>query len=225
MSTTTLLDAPHSMAASVPAVETAADRRLLDADSRAWLAGLRASGREQDEAVARLRELLLRGARFELGRRAEQLAALRVDDRDALAEECADDACLAVLARLDDFRGESRFTTWAYKFAILTTSTRVRRLAWRGRELPVADETWERLAGAASPEHEVEQSELLTAVTGAIASELTPHQRRVLVAVTVDGVPIDVLAERLSTTRNALYKTIHDARRRLRAHLERRGFE
>jgi RNA polymerase sigma-70 factor, ECF subfamily len=206
-------------------MDAAAERRPLDPDSQAWLAGLRASGREQDAAVTRLRALLLRGARFELGRRTGQLAALRVDDRSALAEECADDACLAVLARLDDFRGESRFTTWAYKFAILTTSTRVRRLSWRGRELPQADETWERLASAASPERDAEQSELLTAVTRAIASELTPHQRRVLVAVAVDGVPIDVLAERLSTTRNALYKTLHDARRRLRAHLARRGFE
>ena len=224
MSTTTL-DGRAQETASVPPMEAAAPRRALDPESRSWLAGLCASGPEQDAAVVRLRDLLLRGARFELGRRTGQLAALRVDDRDALAQECADDACLAVLARLDDFRGESRFTTWAYKFAILSTATRVRQLSWRGRELPQADETWERMAGTASPADDAEQSELLAAVTSAIAAELTPHQRRVLVAVAVDGVPIDVLAERLSTTRNALYKTIHDARRRLRAHLARRGFE
>jgi RNA polymerase sigma-70 factor, ECF subfamily len=211
-----------TITATVPVMKVAA-RTPLDADSREWLAGLRASGREQDAAVERLRALLRRAARYELGRRRAQLATLRIDDVDTLAEECADDACLAVLGKLDDFRGESRFTTWAYKFAILTTATRVRRLAWRGREVPLPDESLERLAAARGPEAAAEESELLAAVADVISRDLTPHQRRVLLALTVDGVPIDVLAERLSSTRNALYKTLHDARRKLRASLAERG--
>jgi RNA polymerase sigma-70 factor (ECF subfamily) len=208
-------------AASVPAVTW---RDQPDEETRAWLADLRSAGRQYDQAVERLHGLLLRAARFELGRRRAQLAALHFGDVDDLATECADDACVAVLERLDDFRGESRFTTWVYKFAILTAASRVRRLAWRGRELPLEDEVHERLAHAVDTAREVEQAELLRAVAAAIDSALTAHQRRVLLAVTVDGVPIDVLAERLSTTRNALYKTIHDARRRLRADLSERGF-
>jgi RNA polymerase sigma-70 factor, ECF subfamily len=195
----------------------------LDAESQAWLDELGAHGPIREDAVARLHALLLRASRHELGRRRGQLAALRTDDVDDLAVQCADDACTAVLRRLDDFRGESRFTTWAYKFAILQTAARVRRLAWRGRELPLEPEGWERLEAPDDPSEEAERSELLTAVREAIAGQLTPHQRRVLLALTVDGVPIDVLAERLDTTRNALYKTLHDARTKLRAHLSERG--
>jgi RNA polymerase sigma-70 factor (ECF subfamily) len=47
----------------------------------------------------------------------------------------------------------------------------------------------------------------------------------VLVAITINGVPIDVLAERLNTTRGALYKTLHDARKKLRAELITNGFD
>jgi RNA polymerase sigma-70 factor (ECF subfamily) len=199
------------------------ERSVLDPESRAWLGALRAAGAERDEAVARLRELLLRAARFELGRRRGQLAQLRDPDVGDLAEQCADDACVAVLARLDDFRGASRFTTWAYKFALLETASEVRRLAWRGREVPLEPVAWEPLAGGSSPAAEAERRELLAEIRAAVASELTPHQRDVLVALAVNGVPIDVLAERLQTTRNALYKTLHDARRKLRARLAERG--
>jgi RNA polymerase sigma-70 factor (ECF subfamily) len=198
-------------------------RSRLDPESQTWLDELRAHGRTRDDAVERLHALLLRASRFELNRRRGQLATLRADDIGDLALECADDACAAVLRRLDDFRGESRFTTWAYKFAILQTATRVRQLAWRGRELPLEPESWERLQAPDDPSGDAERAELLGAVRGAIASELTPHQRRVLLALAVDGVPIDVLAERLETTRNALYKTLHDARQKLRVHLSARG--
>ena len=195
----------------------------LDVESQAWLEELRADGRTREEAVARLHALLLRAARHELGRRRGQLSTLRADDIGDLALQCADDACTAVLRRLDDFRGESRFTTWAYKFAILQTATRVRQLAWRERELPLEPEIWDRLQARDDPSSDAERGELLAAVREAIAGELTPHQRRVLLALAVDGVPIDVLAERLGTTRNALYKTLHDARRKLRRELAAAG--
>ena len=193
---------------------------VLDPETRAWIDDLRAG---RADAVARLHALLVRGARFELGRRRSQLAALRIHAIDDLAVQTADDACVAVLGKLDDFRGESRFTTWAYKFAILHASTAVRRLAWRGREVPQEDETWERLQAHGGPDIDAEQHELLDEVRDAIRDRLTPHQRRVLLALAVDGVPIDVLADRLSTTRNALYKTLHDARRTLRGAVSERG--
>src|SRR6185503_881591 len=127
-------------------------------------------------------------------------------------------------ARLEDFRGESRFTTWAYKFALLEAAVKLRKRAWQGREVPLEPEEWTGLsAGGPTAEATVEQRELLARLQHAIRSVLTPHQRRVLVAVALNGVPIDVLAERLNTTRGALYKTLHDARQKLRAHLAGRG--
>ena len=138
--------------------------------------------------------------------------------------EAADDALMAVLRRLDDFRGASRFTTWVYKFALLEAAVKLRKRAWQGREVPLEPETWNVFSSAGlAPEDEVERSELLSALQTAIAEALTPHQRRVLVALALNGVPIDVLAERLTTTRGALYKTLHDARHKLRAELEERG--
>ncbi len=203
--------------------ETAVAAPGVDPESRAWLDALRGEDAEREAAVARLRELLLRAARFELSRRRAQLAHLRTADADDLAEQAADDACMSVLRRLDDFRGASRFTTWAYKFGLYEAATRVRRLAWRDREIPLEPEAWAVLPDRSSPESDAEHAELLAVVQDGIASALTPHQREVLVALALNGVPIDVLAERLATTRGALYKTLHDARRKLRAHLAERG--
>jgi RNA polymerase sigma-70 factor, ECF subfamily len=197
--------------------------RLKD-DSAAWLRDLRSTGAAHDDAVARLHELLLRAARFEVGRRRVTLPHIRGDALEDIATEAADDALVSVLRRLDDFRGASRFTTWAYKFALLEAAVKLRRRAWQGRELPLEPESWALFSSSdLAPSEEAEQSELLTAVQGGIESELTPRQRRVLVALALNGVPIDVLAERMSTTRGALYKTLHDARRRLRGHLEEQG--
>lgn len=187
---------------------------------RDWLRSLRASGAERDEAVARLHDLLLRAARFEVARRRPTLPHLRGNELDDIALEAADDALMSVLARLDDFRGESRFTTWVYKFALLEAAVKLRRRAWQGREVPLEPETWSLFGSdALEPDEQAEQSELLRAVQTGIQEVLTPHQRRVLVALALNGVPIDVLAERLGTTRGALYKTLHDARRKLREHL------
>jgi RNA polymerase sigma-70 factor (ECF subfamily) len=138
--------------------------------------------------------------------------------------QAADDALMSVLRRLDDFRGDSRFSTWAYKFALLEAAVKLRRRAWQGREIPLAPETWDLLAGAGlTPAEDAEQGELLSALGQGIDEALTAHQREVLVALAVNGVPIDVLAERLGSTRGALYKTLHDARRKLRADLVGRG--
>jgi RNA polymerase sigma-70 factor, ECF subfamily len=195
----------------------------IDDASSEWLHALRADGATRDEAVARLHALLLRAARFEAARRRGRLPHLR-DDLDEIAHEAAGDALISVLARLDQFRGESRFTTWAYKFALLETAVKLRKRAWQARELPVEPEAWSLFANVGlEPDARVEERELLAALQKAIAETLTPHQRRVLVALALDDVPIDVLAERLSTTRGALYKTLHDARQKLRAQLAERG--
>jgi RNA polymerase sigma-70 factor (ECF subfamily) len=189
-----------------------------------WVDRLRAEGADGQIAVAELHALLLKAARFEVGRRAAELSHLRGGDQDDLAQQAADDALLAVLAKLDEFRGESRFTTWAYKFALLEAAVKVRRRAWQGREIPLEDEAWRALADAgASAGRGAEDAELFAALREEI-ERLGPRRREVLVAVALNGVPIDVLAERLGSTRGALYKNLHDARRALREALAARGF-
>jgi RNA polymerase sigma-70 factor (ECF subfamily) len=197
-----------------------------DGESRAWLQRLRSDDHERDQARGELRELLLRAARFELNRRAATLPHLRGGDRDDLAQQIADDALLAILSKLEDFRGEARFTTWAYKFALLEAAVKLRRLAWQGREIPLEPAHWDLIADhGTSPEQGAETNELISAIRDAIEQTLTPHQRQILVAITLNDVPIDVLSERLNTTRGALYKTLHDARRKLRTRLSEQGLE
>jgi RNA polymerase sigma-70 factor, ECF subfamily len=195
-----------------------------DAESRSWVTELSAEGARAEDARGRLRALLLRAARYEIGRRRASLPHLRGGDLDDLAQQSANDALLAILGKLDTYRGESRFTTWAYKFALLEAAVKLRRRAWQGREIPLDAERWKAFADQGdSPVESAESREVLGSIGHALESELSPHQREVLVAVALDGVPIDVLAERLDSTRGALYKTIHDARKKLRAHLAESG--
>jgi len=196
----------------------------LDPESQRWLRDLRGRGFAYDAAVGRLHALLVRAARFEVGRRRHALSYLRGDELDDIAMQAADDALMSVLRRLDDYRGLSRFTTWAYKFALLEAAVKLRRRAWQGREVPLEPESWALLASEQHTPHEdAEQGQVLGALQRAIRDALTPHQREVLVALALNGVPIDVLAERLGTTRGALYKALHDARRKLRAELAATG--
>jgi RNA polymerase sigma-70 factor (ECF subfamily) len=210
----------------VPPPSTSADLASVDPDTRIWLESLHAQGAIREEAIARLHALLLRAARFEVARRRASLPHLDSVELDDLAVQSADDALLAVLSKLDEFRGNSRFTTWAYKFAVLEAAVKLRRRPWQEREVPVEPEQWAQFTNESRPlQADAEAAELLAAVTAAIRTELSPHQREVLVAVAVGGVPIDVLAERLATTRGALYKTIHDARQKLRRRLAAEGHQ
>jgi RNA polymerase sigma-70 factor (ECF subfamily) len=189
----------------------------------AWVRSLGSSGTEREEAAARLHSMLVRAARFELMRRrgAWNGSGETVDD---LAVQSADTALSALLGKLDQYRFESRFTTWAYKFVILEAALIARRRAWQDRELPIDPEAWGRLAESTpDPADNLATRERLRQVTAAIQTDLSPHQREVLTALVLGGVPIDVLAERLSTTRGALYKTLHDARRKLREVLGSEG--
>jgi RNA polymerase sigma-70 factor, ECF subfamily len=195
-----------------------------DVESRRWLHALSSTGRERDDAVERLHALLLGAARVEVARR-RAVTDVGSGDLDDLALQAAGDALVAVLGKLHTYRGDSRFTTWAYKFALLEAAVRLRRRPWIGRELPLEADGWAQLPDdrRLSPARQAEASELICAVRDAVAEVLTPHQRAVLVALTINDVPIDVLAERRGTTRGALYKTLHDGRRKLRARLAKDG--
>jgi RNA polymerase sigma-70 factor (ECF subfamily) len=191
-----------------------------DPESREWVAALNAGGPEREAAVARLHALLLGAARFELLRRRPEQGF----DVEDVAMQSANDALMAILRKLDSYRGQSRFSTWAYKFALLEAGANARRRAWQRHELPLAQDGWARLADSMrSPHAAAGSSELLRAIGEAIEQRLTPHQREVIVALALNEVPIDVLAERLATTRGALYKTLHDARRKLRHALTEAG--
>lgn len=201
----------------------AAPCALLDPDSRAWLQALSAGGERREEAARRLHALLVRAARFHL-RRAAAPWQLRGESVEDVVTEVADEALVAVLAHRSEFRGASRFVTWACKFVIFEVSAARRRRMWKACELPLEPGAWSPLelatASLLTPEGTLEQFELLRAVRTGIDEVLTERQRLVFVAVALNDVPIDVVAERLRTTRGAVYKTLHDARRRLRVQLE-----
>jgi RNA polymerase sigma-70 factor (ECF subfamily) len=203
-------------------------RNRLDPDSRAWVASLRAGGRPGERAVARLYTLLLREARFEVRRRASSLSHPSGADLDELAVQVAGDAVVAILANLDQFRGDSLFTTWARRIAQRGVPAALRALARRSRELPIEDgfergRMWSQ--HSRGPHELYEARESAEALAGLIASELTARQRAVFVALTLDGVRSADLARGLGVNRGALYKTLHDARRKLRTRLAAPGGE
>jgi RNA polymerase sigma-70 factor (ECF subfamily) len=198
----------------------------VEDSSQGWLAALRGPAAVREEAVGELHALLLRGARFELSRRRGTLGHVPRGELDDLATQAAGDALVAILAKLDSFRGASRFTTWAYKFVLLEAGVKARRRAWHGREVSLELDAWSAVRDAGpSAQQVLEESETIAAIRDAVQASLTPHQREVFVALALNGVPIDVLAERLGTTRGALYKALHDARRKLRAALAAAGME
>ena len=209
-----------------PQTSPLAAERFPDPESQQWLEALSATGPEHQDAVDRLYALLTRAARFEIARRRRDLARSQPGELEDLATQAAGDALMAIMHKLHTYRGDSRFSTWAYKFALLEAAVKVRTRAWQEREVPLQDDGWAQLADLrAAPDADAETAELIDAVRLAIAEALTPHQRAVLVAVTLNDVPIDVLAERLATTRGALYKTLHDGRRKLRERLAADGHD
>jgi RNA polymerase sigma-70 factor (ECF subfamily) len=197
--------------------------RRLDPESRGWIERLAPGAPGRDAAIGDLHALLLRASRFEIGRRRAAIAHLREGDHDDLAQQSADDALVAVLSKLGDFRGDSRFTTWAYKFALLEAAVTVRRRAWQGREVPLEPERWALIAaGGATPQQDTERAELMAAVHDAIAGELTPHQRRILVAVAGDDGRPSASAWRDHHAGNHTYE---DMRRGLDARFDPTTFE
>jgi len=197
----------------------------LDRESAEWLRGLQADGPEREQATERLHALLLRVTRGEAARRRSTLPGRALDDVDDLCVQAASDALMAILDKLNTYRGAARFTTWAYKFAIYETSSRLRRHAWRQQKVEMDDTIWDRLPDTAlAPPQRLERDQLMAALERAIRERLTERQRMIFQSVTANDVPIDVLAERLASTRGAIYKTLHDARRKLRQALIEAGY-
>jgi RNA polymerase sigma-70 factor (ECF subfamily) len=197
----------------------------LDPDSAAWLGVLTGTGPEREAGLARLHDLLLRIAMTEARRRsaAHRIAGPELDD---LAYQAAADALLAITNKLDQFRGDSRFTTWAYKFVIFEVSAKLGRHFWRTPAVRLDAQDWERLPDRLGfePARQAEWQELLTAVRTAVEEELTPRQRQIFVAIALAGIPLDALVAELGSTRGAIYKTMFDARRKLRAALVANGY-
>ncbi|MGI8712714.1 MAG: sigma-70 family RNA polymerase sigma factor [Solirubrobacteraceae bacterium] len=189
-----------------------------DRESRQWTEQLEPGHPRRDQTVAKLHEMLLRIAYHELSRRRNQLGSISGPEFDDLAQQAGDDALMNILAKLGEFRGLSRFTTWAYKFVIFEVSGKLATHAWRRQPPSPDDVTWERLPDSLAPRpgERVEQREQLEALSAAIA-ELTARQREVFVAIALNDVSIDVLAIQLDSNRNAIYKNLFDARRKLRA--------
>jgi len=196
-----------------------------DVDSAEWLRVLAGTGPQREEALARLHALLLRIARAEVARRGPRLR-LTGPELDDLAYQAAADALIAITSKLGQFRGESRFTTWAYKFVIFEVSTKIGRHFWRHPTVPFDAEVWERLPDrfGFDPAREAEWRDLVVALRRAVDEELTTRQRRVFVALVLNGVPLDALVIELASNRNAIYKTLFDARRKLRAALAANGY-
>jgi RNA polymerase sigma-70 factor (ECF subfamily) len=205
--------------------ESSAAAARPDVESAEWLRELADRGPRREAALARLHGLLVRVARREVARRGPRLA-ISGPELDDLAYQAAADALLAITGKLGQFRGESRFTTWACKFVILEVSTKLGRHFWRHPAVPLAAEDWDRLPGrfGFDPAQEAEWRDLLAAVRRAVDDELTPRQRQVFVAIVLNDVPLDALAIELASNRNAIYKMLFDARRKLRAALAANGY-
>ena len=198
-----------------------------------WLHDLKASGATQEAAIADLRDLLLRAALYFFSRNVGDFRGMDREEITQRAEDCAQDALMAVLDHLSDFRGDSKFSTWAYKFAINTAMMAARRERWKGVSLDelASDEShffdWilqDRSDGSA-PEQSAIQAEIQRIIRDVIEQDLTENQRRVVFLMVFNEVPMDEVVRHLDTNRNAVYKTLHDARRKIKSGLQARGFE
>lgn len=191
------------------------------AESRAWVSDLRGGEPGRRQAIAALHERLRCEAGFEIRRRATRIPELARSDYDDLAVQAADDALMTLLRKLDDFRGDSQFWTWARRFAQLEAPVSIRRRL--GHDTLVAadapSELMNPVAVGSSPAELVEDRQLLRRVIGLIVGTLTPRQRTVLVAIAINGDSPAALAAELDTTPGAIYKTLHDARSKLKAQL------
>ena len=199
-----------------------------------WLHDLKASGALQEAAIADLRDLLLRAALYFFSRNLGDFKGLNRDEITERAEDCAQDALIAVLNHLSDFRGDSKFSTWAYKFAINMAMMSARRERWKGvslDELASSDESnffeWmlQDKAEGIAPEQSAMQAEVRGILQEVIAHDLTDKQRRVLALMVFNEVPMDEVVRHLGTNRNAVYKMLHDARLKLKNGLQAHGIE
>lgn len=199
-----------------------------------WLHDLSTNGPLQDAAIADLRELLLRAALYFFSRNLDDFRGLSRDEILQRAQDCAQEALIAVISHLSDFRGDSKFTTWAYKFAINISLMTARRERWKQvslDELAASDQNhsfesiMEEISDIIAPEQSALQAEAQQIMQDVINHDLTEKQRQVLVLMIVHEIPLDEVVRYLGTNRNAVYKMLHDARRKLKSRLLAHGFE
>jgi RNA polymerase sigma-70 factor (ECF subfamily) len=199
-----------------------------------WLYELSTNGEMQEAAIADLRDLLLRAALYFFSRNLSDFRGMQRGEILQRAEDCAQEALIALLNHLPDFRGDSKFTTWAYKFAINMALMTARRERWKGTSLDQASFShdgvrfeWLTHDGSPgqTPDRSAQQEEISMIIQEVIEHDLTEKQRQVLLLMVFHEVPMDVVVQRLGTNRNAIYKLLHDARRKLKNELHARGFE
>jgi RNA polymerase sigma-70 factor, ECF subfamily len=206
---------------------------MIDRTNEQWLADLQGSTDQQALALDDLRQRLQRGIYYYLSRERSDLAGLAAHELTQMAEDLAQDATLRVIENLGSFRGDSRFTTWATKIAVRVAISDLRRARYKDFSLddltadgdlsPGTVATGITSAPPPNPESETERDDVMHKVSRALEEALTERQRVALTAVALEGVPLEIVAEQMGTNRNALYKLIHDARRKLRTHLESQG--
>ncbi len=195
-------------------------------DNDAWLMDLRAGGAQRDAALADLRALLLRALPQGLSR----LLSPENPEFESLVEDTTQETLLRVLDSLDTFEGRSQFSTWVYKIAVRVALNELRRRRWRdvsldGLEDNEAEDSAPRQFASSEPgpESVVERADILQRIQQILAEELTERQRAAMHAINILDVPMEEVARRMGTNRNALYKLLHDARLRLKRRLEREG--
>lgn len=199
---------------------------MTNRDNDTWLRDLRAGGAQRDAALADLHALLLRA----LPQGLAQWLSPGNPEFESFVEDTIQETLLRALNGLDTFEGRSQFTTWAYKISVRVALNELRRRRWRdvsldGLEDNESDESRPRQFASSdpSPESIVERADILQRVQLILAEELTERQRAAMMAINVQGVPMEEVARRMKTNRNALYKLMHDARLRLKHRLEREG--
>jgi RNA polymerase sigma-70 factor (ECF subfamily) len=192
-----------------------------------WLSSLRSQGELQDNALADLAEIIKNGLPFALSKWIQQ------DDPrfSPLAEEVTQETLLRVLARLDSFEGRSQFTTWVYTIAVRVAVIELRRAKSKetsldqlmeGRE--IEDEPRDFPDVEVNIENSIEKREMISMINKIMMKELTEKQRTAMIAVAIRGMPLEEVARRMGTNRNSLYKLLHDARLKLKLHMENQGF-
>ena len=193
-----------------------------------WIVALDGAGDLQAAALTDLRTYLLRAALFTLQRSLHYVGHLESSSLGELAEDCAQDALVAILQRLHVFRGESQFTTWAYAFAVNTALVAARRERRASVPLDRILEDTDSLPWSThlpDPERRALQTEMMAAIRDGIDQQLTLKQQHILRALVFQEIPLDDVVRHWGSNRNAVYKLVHDARRKLKAHLMTRGFD
>lgn len=205
---------------------------MTERTNEEWLAELRGTPEVQAPALEDLQVRLQRGIFYYLSRERSDLSGLSNHELTQMSEDLAQDATLRVVENLDSFRGDSLFTTWATRIAVRVAISDLRRARYKDFSLDEMTANGDLLALSGNPvasaqppapERAAEQTEILTRIQQALDDVLTERQQQALIAVAVRGVPLEVVAEQMNTNRNALYKLLHDARRKLKTHLESQG--